>query len=121
MHKTVWSLACPTSDGAKSGKTPGTDLREGVATLPVLYVRQDARAGDAAAREVVALLEEDLGSDAALERARQALVAHPATARARRAAEAWAEDAVAALAPVPDGEVKDGLVEFARSAVTRVA
>lgn len=109
------------SDGAKSGKTPGTDLREGVATLPVLYVRQDARAGDAAAREVVALLEEDLGSDAALERARQALVAHPATARARRAAEAWAEDAVAALAPVPDGEVKDGLVEFARSAVTRVA
>ena len=29
------------SDTAESGKTPGTDLREGVPTLPVLYVLAD--------------------------------------------------------------------------------
>lgn len=109
------------SDGAKSGKRPGTDLREGVPTLPVLHVRADAAAGDPAAAAVVELLDADLSSDDALERARAALVAHPATARARQVAEAWAEDAVEALAAVPDGEVKDGLIEFARTAVSRVA
>ena len=31
------------SDGKTSGKTPGTDLRAGVPTLPVLYLRQDAQ------------------------------------------------------------------------------
>ncbi len=44
-----------TSDGAQSGKTPGTDLREGVPTLPVLLVRRAAAEdGDAASRRLVA-------------------------------------------------------------------
>src|SRR3982751_5307170 len=30
------------SDGAETGKTPGTDLREGVPTLPVLLARRAA-------------------------------------------------------------------------------
>ena len=36
------------SESAESGKTPGTDLREGVATLPVLYALRSDDAGDAA-------------------------------------------------------------------------
>ncbi|MYM20689.1 polyprenyl synthetase family protein, partial [Brevibacterium sp. 5221] len=69
-------------DGAKTGKTPGTDLREGVPTLPVLYARRAAAAGDAQAAQAIALLDEDLSSDAALEAARRAVVALPATAQA---------------------------------------
>ena len=34
----------------KSGKSPGTDLREGVPTLPVLLLRQAAAAGDDSAQ-----------------------------------------------------------------------
>ena len=30
------------SDSAQSGKTPGTDLRQGVRTLPVLYALRSA-------------------------------------------------------------------------------
>src|SRR5262249_38407783 len=38
------------SDSAQSGKTPGTDLREGVPTLPVLYALASDDADTAAAR-----------------------------------------------------------------------
>lgn len=75
-----------TSDGSITGKTPGTDLREGVPTLPGLLVRAAAGAGDADAARVVALLDADLSSDAALEEARAALAAHPATTEATEVA-----------------------------------
>ena len=39
---------------AESGKTPGTDLREGVATLPVLYVLAGTDPADARLRSLVA-------------------------------------------------------------------
>src|SRR5690242_649558 len=54
-----------TSDGATSGKTQGTDLREGVPTLPVLLARRHAAEhGDAASKQLVELLDGDLSSDA---------------------------------------------------------
>jgi heptaprenyl diphosphate synthase len=109
------------SEEQQTGKTPGTDLREGVPTLPVLYLQADAAAGDVDAAAVVALLEADLSTDEALERARTALVAHPALDRARKTARSWSDAAIAALEPLPQGEVKDGLIEFARSVVDRVA
>ena len=108
-------------EGEKTGKTPGTDLREGVPTLPVLYARRAAAAGNAQAREVVELLEADLSDDAALERARQALVELPATEQAATTARAWAQSAVDALDGLPDGDVKRGLAQFAVSVVDRVA
>jgi heptaprenyl diphosphate synthase len=46
------------SDHEDSGKTPGTDLREGVRTLPVLYALE-SDVGD----ELAALLDGDLGDD----------------------------------------------------------
>ena len=41
------------SDPSESGKTPGTDLREGVATLPVLYALRATDADGARLRELV--------------------------------------------------------------------
>ena len=110
-----------TTTSSVSGKTPGTDLREGVPTLPVLYVRAAAADGDAAAAEVVALLDADLSSDEALEAARAALAAHPVTEKARAQALRWAEDAKSSLGPLPDGLVKDSLFAFADSVVARSA
>jgi len=42
------------SDRGQSGKTPGTDLREGIRTLPVLLALRDTAAAGARLRELVA-------------------------------------------------------------------
>ncbi|GAA2100081.1 polyprenyl synthetase family protein [Brevibacterium salitolerans] len=108
-----------TSTSADSGKTPGTDLREGVPTLPVLYLRAAAAAGDASAVQIAELLDADLSTDEALEIARAALAAHPVTEQARTEARRWADESIAALAPLPEGEVRTGLEAFARQVVDR--
>ncbi|MCC3275968.1 MULTISPECIES: polyprenyl synthetase family protein [unclassified Arthrobacter] len=103
----------------KSGKTPGTDLREGVPTLPVLLLRRAAAAGDADAAAALALVERDLSSDEALAEAVAALRNSPVTEESWAVARSWSEDAVAALAPLPDSVVKEALVSFARAVVNR--
>jgi heptaprenyl diphosphate synthase len=107
------------SDTGESGKTPGTDLREGVPTLPVLLVRRAAAEGDADAIAVVAMLEADLSEDAALAEAVLALGRHPATAAARDEATRWAQEAVAVLDPLPEGPAKQALRAFAEAVVDR--
>jgi heptaprenyl diphosphate synthase len=107
------------SAGADSGKTPGTDLREGVPTLPVLLVRRAAATGDTEAEAVVAMLDADLSEDAALAEAVAALGRHPATAAARVEAARWAQDAVKVLDPLPDGPAKQALRTFAEAVVDR--
>lgn len=55
------------SDSHESGKTPGTDLREGIPTLPVLHLRARAAAGGSPEdKELVELLDGDLADDARL-------------------------------------------------------
>ncbi|WP_427015456.1 polyprenyl synthetase family protein [Pseudarthrobacter sp. P1] len=103
----------------KSGKSPGTDLREGVPTLPVLLLRKAAAAGDASAAEVLALVDGDLAGDDALAEAVAALRSHPVTAESWTVARQWADDAVAALDPLPEGVVKTALSAFALAVVSR--
>jgi heptaprenyl diphosphate synthase len=110
------------SDGTISGKTPGTDLREGVATLPVLLARRSA--GAKADRQTVALmeaLESDLSDDVALADAVTLLREHPATDDARTEAQRWSSEAVSVLGPLPSSPAKDALVAFAEAVVTRTA
>ncbi|MFC4554451.1 polyprenyl synthetase family protein [Georgenia faecalis] len=111
------------SDAEATGKTPGTDLREGVATMPVLLLRRRAEQGrlDAHGAEVLARLGEDLRSDAALGRVVAELRDHEVVVEARELATRWAHDAVAELAPLPDGRTKDALVSFAGVMVDRLA
>ena len=110
-----------------TGKTPGTDLRAGVATLPLLYLRRMAATDDPAAEllrriahEINTVFYEDGDSDsveltAAIAELRQHEVTRMTLAEAHR----WAADAVAALAPLPDGPVKKALTRFADSIVER--
>lgn len=109
------------SKEADSGKTPGTDLREGVPTLPVLLLREAAAQGDGAAQAAVALIDSDLTSDEALALAVAAVAEHPAIHEAWKVARRWADDAIKVLAPLPEGTVKQALISFADAVVTREA
>lgn len=102
-----------------SGKSPGTDLREGVPTLPVLLLRKAAAGGDASAVSVLALVDGDLSSDEALAEAVAALRSHPVTVESWAVARQWSADAISALAPLPDGVVKSALTSFAEAVVDR--
>lgn len=109
----------------ETGKTPGTDLRSGVATLPVLYLRDLAKT-DANAAQLLARIERDVDADhggavyeADLIVAIAELRAHDVTRRTLDEAHRWAAEAVAALTPLPDGPVKKALTRFADSIVER--
>ncbi len=92
------------SESGESGKTPGTDLREGIATLPVLLARA---AGD---DELLAALDADLSTDEALAEALGALRVHPVMREARaRLEERVAQARTIALA-LPGGAARDALV-----------
>lgn len=106
------------SEADELGKTPGTDLREGKRTLPVLYALASTDPADARLRE---LLEQDLREDeAALAEALELLRAHPAMDRAREHTAAVAREAQDALDPLRDSPAKDALRALATSVVTRV-
>ena len=113
-----------TADPEASGKTPGTDLREGVATLPVLLLRQQAEAATttqarADSEQVLARIDGDLSSDEALADAVAAVVAHPVTEESWEVAHSWAEKAKRAIAELPESTVKSALISFADAVVER--
>jgi heptaprenyl diphosphate synthase len=105
-----------TSDSVESGKTPGTDLREGVPTLPVLMARASARPEDG---RLLQLLDSDLGDDGLHAEALALLRAHPAMAEARAYVIARAQEAKALLAALPEGPVREALENFADIVATR--
>jgi heptaprenyl diphosphate synthase len=111
------------SDGDVTGKTPGTDLREGVPTMPVLLLRRRvAREGaDPADTELLSRIDGDLSDDAALAGVVEALRQHPVVQETHQAAVTLASEAIDLLAPLEQGPVKDALVAFARMLVDRVA
>ena len=94
------------SESGESGKTPGTDLREGVHTLPVLLVLAGDDPGSARLRE---LLRSDLTDDARLAEALHLLRSHPAMGRARTRLAACADEARAIAAELPAGAARDAL------------
>ncbi|MFD4030147.1 polyprenyl synthetase family protein [Streptomyces sp. NPDC058637] len=108
------------SDSHESGKTPGTDLREGIPTLPVLRLRALAEAGGAPDDlELVELLDGDLGDDDRLAEALRRLRVHPALEQARQDTVRYAQAARATLAPLPECYAKAALEELCDAVVHR--
>nr|WP_244666390.1 polyprenyl synthetase family protein [Myceligenerans indicum] len=135
------------SDGSVSGKTPGTDLREHVPTMPALLLRKRVISGDgspdaaglpasgagasasatpdgaaaSSARDakLLADLEGDLSSDEALADVVRRLREHEVLTETRDLARAWAQEAADLLAPLPEGPVKDALTQFAAAVANR--
>ncbi|MBW4032727.1 MAG: polyprenyl synthetase family protein [Acidobacteria bacterium] len=109
----------------QTGKLAGTDLRAGVPTLPLLYLRLDAET-DAAAASLLARIEHDAvtptaEADADFSLAVAELRGHRVTRATLAEARRWADDAVAALDPLPAGPVKKALTKFAEAIVERSA
>jgi heptaprenyl diphosphate synthase len=93
-----------------SGKTVGTDLREGVPTLPVLIARRSTEPGDA---RLLELLASDLSEDAAHAETLGLLRSHPAMAEARAYVVNLAGEAKALLKVLPEGPARAALEAFA--------
>lgn len=88
-------------DAAESGKTPGTDLREGVLTLPVLETLNGRAPGGDDLRHAL----EHTDIDGALKILRD----NGSLDLARAAVADWQARALASLAPLPAGAARDAL------------
>jgi heptaprenyl diphosphate synthase len=106
------------SDADESGKTPGTDLREGVPTLPVLLAKRSTDPADA---RLLELLDADLTDDVLHAEALELLRKHPAMDEARAYVLARAQEARDLLLVLPEGPARDALDTFAELIATRTA
>ena len=106
------------SDSDESGKTPGTDLREGVPTLPVLMAQRSTAPEDA---RLLELLAGDLADDDLHAEALDLLRKHPAMDEARQYVLDRAREAQDLITVVPEGPVRDALDAFAVLIATRTA
>lgn len=98
-----------------SGKTPGTDLREGIKTLPVLLALADS----STTPRLRELLSKPLTNDAEHAEALAALRAHPAMIQAHEVLMQWTEKARAELVDFPEGEAKSALFTLCDSVANR--
>src|SRR5919112_1548311 len=104
-------------DGA-SGKSPGTDLREGIATLPVLF----ALAGDDPAEQRLrALVSGPITDDAEHAEALELLRTSAALQRATEVLREYAARAQTRLSGVPEGPVREALSALCDYVVTRTS
>jgi heptaprenyl diphosphate synthase len=101
-----------------TGKTPGTDLREGIPTLPTLLAR---KSGDSEDARLLQLLDSDLRDDAALHEVLELLRRHRSIDQAREEVRRRAEAARTLLDPLPAGPARDALDDLCTTVVTRTA
>ena len=106
------------SQGGASGKSPGTDLREGIATLPALFALAGDDPDEARLRELVAA---PISDDADHAEALALLRSSRSLARANEVLAEYADRARARLDGVPAGDVRDALSALCDYVVTRTS
>jgi heptaprenyl diphosphate synthase len=106
------------SQGGASGKSPGTDLREGIATLPALFALAGDDPDEARLRELVAA---PISDDADHAEALALLRSSRSLARANEVLAEYADRARARLDGVPVGDVRDALSALCDYVVTRTS
>ncbi len=126
------------STSAQSGKEPGTDLRQGVRSLPVLYALRDpATSPEAATAQAAASLQaaatpqaarlralltvEDLTDPDLHAEALALLRESPAMAEARDTVRSWIGGATALLAKLPDVPARTAFESLCDFVITRTA
>lgn len=105
------------SDMDQSGKTPGTDLREGVFTLPVLLAMRQQDEVGARLRE---MLTGPLETDAEVEEALELLARSEGRELCLGMVRQLLEDAKSELAVLPDGAAKNALRNLTEYTTRRV-
>jgi heptaprenyl diphosphate synthase len=106
------------SDSADLGKTPGTDLREGVLTLPSLMARRSTQAAD---ERLLDLLSGPIRSDDEHAEALGLLRSSPAMELAREEVQRRADAARALLDSLPDIPAREALVALCDLVTTRTS
>ena len=106
------------SDADDSGKTPGTDLREGVPTLPTLIARASTSPEDGRLCE---LLSGPIENDDDHAEALALLREHSALDEARDFVRRHSDEARTLLGEVPSGSARDSLESLCDAVVTRIA
>ena len=104
------------SDPDESGKVPGTDLREGVHTLPVLYALRETGPDAERLRE---LLSGPVNDDDDLAEALRLLRASQGIAKAKETVAGYAKQAEEELAQLPDGPGRQALATLVNYTITR--
>jgi heptaprenyl diphosphate synthase len=106
------------SESNQSGKTPGTDLREGVPTLVTLNVMKST---DSADRELQALLASPIEDEATVQEVLVALRNHKALSESREQLHQVAKDARLALGPLPVCDATGALMSLCDAVIDRSA
>lgn len=104
-----------------SGKNPGTDLREGVHTLPVLYAIADP--DETRLRELVVAADgtpRPLTDDTEVAEALELLNKSAGLAKARATLQGYADAADAELAQLPAGPAHDAMSSLVRYTIDRI-
>ncbi|MEO6471233.1 MAG: polyprenyl synthetase family protein, partial [Aeromicrobium sp.] len=114
LRDDIIDIASETGD---SGKTPGTDLREGVPTLPVLIA---LRSMDPADERLRSLLSKPLVDDAEHAEALSLLRAHPAMDEARAYVQSESDAARVLLGKLPDIPARAALEVLCDTVATRL-
>jgi len=104
------------SESHQSGKTPGTDLREGVPTLVTLNVMKSTRAED---RDLRSLLAAPIKDEAVVAQVLRELRVHPALEESREQLQQIARDARIALGPLPANDVTGALFSLCDAIIDR--
>ena len=106
------------SESNQSGKTPGTDLREGVPTLVTLNVMKST---DSADRELQQLLSAPIEDEATVQEVLVALRNHKALGASREQLHQVAKDARLALGPLPVCDATGALMSLCDAVIDRSA
>jgi heptaprenyl diphosphate synthase len=106
------------SESHQSGKTPGTDLREGVPTLVTLNVMKSTSAAD---RELIELLKAPIKDEVVVAQVLSQLRTHQALEQSRDQLQQIARDARTALGPLPVNDVTGALFSLCDAIIDRSA
>ena len=106
------------SESSQSGKTPGTDLREGVPTLVTLNVMASNKAEDA---ELKRLLSAPIHDEVEVQQVLRALRTHDGLQQARQQLGNIAKDARTTLGPLPLNSATSALFSLCDAVVDRSA
>lgn len=107
-----------TSDPTDSGKTPGTDLREGVPTLPALFALRGTDTDPASVR-LRSLVSRPLVDDGEHAEALTLLRHSPALVQARQTLQTYADAALSIIEALPDGSASRALAAVTTGVVER--
>jgi heptaprenyl diphosphate synthase len=106
------------SESNESGKTPGTDLREGVPTLVTIFVLESVDPADAALKSI---LSAPITDEAIVASTLETLRTHKAMDASKNLLHEKAVDARLELSVLPDCAAKRALIELCETIISRTS